>query len=79
MNKSQVLVSYMPKYSNARHLFLSSKKFKDQIVIEADPIWFKKNVNLGESTIQTFFHDMAIRVGLKGNYTNKSSRVINIT
>lgn len=63
----------MPPTSESTHLFLSP------ITHPKDHIWFKSNVNLGESTLRNFVRDMAATVGLKGDYTNKSGRVKGIT
>ena len=63
----------MPPTSESAHLFLSP------IFHPKDNIWFKSNVNLGKSTLWNFVQDMARAAGLKGNYTNKSGRIICIT
>ena len=69
----KVLILHMPPISESTHLFLSP------ITHPKGHIWFKSNVNLGESALRNFVRDMAATVGLKGDYTNKSGRVTCIT
>lgn len=69
----KVLLAHMPKNSDQGHLFLSPIQHPKTIV------WFKKNTNLGESTLRHFVRDMAAAAGLTGDYTNKSGRVTAIT
>lgn len=69
----KVLISHMPPIFESTHLFMSP------ITHPKGHIWFKSNVNLGESTLRNFVRDMAATVGLKGDYTNKSGRVTGIT
>jgi hypothetical protein len=49
-----MLVDDMHEDSTFGYLFLSIKKFKDKNFVAIDPVWFKKNTNLGELTIQKF-------------------------
>jgi hypothetical protein len=63
----------MPKDSQDGHLFLSPLKRP------TGTTWFKKGVNLSECSLRVFIRDMAAKVGMKGDYTNKSRRVTSIT
>jgi hypothetical protein len=74
----KVLLAHMPPNSGTGHLLISPKKPTIKFDLESD-MWFKKNVNLGESTLRHFIRDMAAAVELEGDFTNKSGRVTNIT
>lgn len=57
----KVLILHMPPTSESTHIFLSP------ITHPEDHIWFKSNVNLGESMLRNFVRDMAAAAGLKGD------------
>jgi hypothetical protein len=67
------LFQHMPTQSKDGHLFLSP------IHNHRGKIWFKENVNVGESTMRTWMKLMAKNASISGDITNKCGRVTSIT
>jgi hypothetical protein len=64
---SKDLLTHMPLHSNTSHVFLSLEKPRNKFDTR-NKVWFKKNVNLNESTLCHFICDMVAVVILEGNF-----------
>jgi hypothetical protein len=67
------LMSHMPDVSKDSHIFLQA------IPNLASHIWFRKNVNVSKEVLAVIVASMAAKVGLVGDFTNKSCRSTSIS
>ena len=68
-----MIIAHMPPGSEDGQLFLTCEHNS------RDVYWFKKEVNVSESTIRPYKHQMAKSIGITKDITNKSGRVTSIT
>jgi hypothetical protein len=67
------LMSHMPDVNKDSHIFLQA------IPNPASNIWFRKNVNVSKGVLAMIVASMAAKVGLVGDFTNKSCRSTSIS
>jgi hypothetical protein len=69
----RALMSHMPLVERGNHIFLQP------ISNPVTNVWFKQNVNVSKQVLSTIVASMASKVGLRGDYTNKSLRSTSIS
>ena len=69
----RALMSHMPDISKDSHIFLQATPNP------ASHIWFRKNINVSKGVLAVIIASMAAKVGLVGDFTNKSCRSTSIS
>jgi hypothetical protein len=69
----RALISHMPAIGKSSHIFLSP------IANPVSNVWYKENVNVSKQVLGSIVSLMAAKVGLVGDFTNKSLRSMAIS
>ena len=67
------LMAHMPLVDRHSHIFLQP------IPNPSNSIWFKQNINVSKGVLSIIVASMAAKVGLVGDFTNKSCRSMSIS